>query len=94
MAQAALLGIHSVFPPVEITGHQGGKDQIAKEKLDKGDANLGSWFKGTGKQYLSRRSKQQQYLMNWLGIRTQEIPVQTDGKDCGHACSRLHNFAN
>jgi hypothetical protein len=38
MARAALLGIHSVFPPVEVTGHVGGKDPISQKKLDKGDA--------------------------------------------------------
>jgi hypothetical protein len=38
MAQAALLGIHSLFPPIEVTGHIGGSDPISQKKLDKGDA--------------------------------------------------------
>jgi hypothetical protein len=38
MAQAALLGIHSVFPPVEVTGHVAGKYRISQKKLEKGDA--------------------------------------------------------
>jgi hypothetical protein len=41
MARAALLGIHSVFPPIEITGHVGGKDPISQKKLDKGDTHDG-----------------------------------------------------
>jgi hypothetical protein len=38
MARATLLAIHSVFPPPEVTGHEGGKDSISRKKLDKGDA--------------------------------------------------------
>jgi hypothetical protein len=40
MAQAALLGIHSIFLPIEVTGHIGGKDPISQKKLDKGDATM------------------------------------------------------
>jgi hypothetical protein len=40
MARAALLGIHSIFPPTEVTGHKGGKDPISQKKLDKGDATM------------------------------------------------------
>jgi hypothetical protein len=40
MARAALLGIHSLFPPIKVTGHIGGKDPISQKKLDKGDATM------------------------------------------------------
>ncbi len=38
VARCALHGIHSVFPPPEVTGHAGGKDPISIKKLEKGDA--------------------------------------------------------
>jgi hypothetical protein len=54
VAGAALYGIHSVFPPPRITGHEGGKDPISEKKLSKGDAKfqegkiiLGFLFNGT-----------------------------------------------
>jgi hypothetical protein len=34
MARAALYVIHSVFPPPDVTGHEGGKDSISQKKLD------------------------------------------------------------
>jgi hypothetical protein len=40
MARAALFAIHSVFPPPEVTGHEGGKDPISMKKLEKGDAKM------------------------------------------------------
>jgi hypothetical protein len=40
MARAALYAIHSVFPPPEVTGHEGGKDPILQKKSDKGDAKM------------------------------------------------------
>lgn len=40
MARATLYAIHSVFPPPEVTGHEGGKDPISQKKLDKGDAKM------------------------------------------------------
>jgi hypothetical protein len=54
IARAALYGIHSIFPPPQITGHEGGKDPISEKKLAKGDARfldnkiiLGFLFNGT-----------------------------------------------
>jgi hypothetical protein len=38
ITRAALHGIHSIFPPPEVTGHVGGKDPISLKKLMKGDA--------------------------------------------------------
>ena len=39
-ARAALYGIHAIFPPPEVTEHQGGKDPISVKKLENGDARL------------------------------------------------------
>jgi hypothetical protein len=56
VARAALYGIHSIFPPPRITGHEGGKDPISEKKLAKGDAKfqegkiiLGFLFNGTNR---------------------------------------------
>jgi hypothetical protein len=38
VARSALHGIHSIFPPTSVTGHEGGKDPISLKKLQKGDA--------------------------------------------------------
>jgi hypothetical protein len=38
VARSALHGIHSIFPPPDVTGHEGGKDPISFKKLLKGDA--------------------------------------------------------
>jgi hypothetical protein len=40
MARSIMHGIHSVFPPPEVTGHTGGKDPVSLKKLEKGD---GQW---------------------------------------------------
>jgi hypothetical protein len=37
-ARAALHSIHGVFPPPNVSGHQGGKDPVSEKKLVKGDA--------------------------------------------------------
>ena len=37
---ATLHAMHSIFPPPEISGHQGGKDPISRKKLEKGDARF------------------------------------------------------
>jgi hypothetical protein len=42
VTKAALHGIHSIFPPPDITGHVGGKDPISLKKLQKGDARWAS----------------------------------------------------
>jgi len=51
--RAAMHAIHSVFPPPEVIGHDGGKDSISEKKVKKGDATftpqkelLGKWFVG------------------------------------------------
>jgi hypothetical protein len=36
--KGGLLGIHSVFPLVDVTRHVGRKDPISQKKLEKGDA--------------------------------------------------------
>jgi hypothetical protein len=38
VARSALHGIHSIFPPPDVTGHKGGKDPVSIKKLEKGDA--------------------------------------------------------
>jgi hypothetical protein len=38
VARSALHGIHSIFPPPDVTGHKGGKDPVSLKKLQKGDA--------------------------------------------------------
>jgi hypothetical protein len=38
VARCALHGIHSIFPPPDVTGHEGGKDPVSIKKLKKGDA--------------------------------------------------------
>jgi hypothetical protein len=40
IARSALHGIHSIFPPTDVTGHSGGKDPISLKKLQRGD---GQW---------------------------------------------------
>jgi hypothetical protein len=40
VVRAALYGIHSIFPPPRITGHEGGKDPILEKKLAKGDVKF------------------------------------------------------
>ena len=37
VTRAALHSIHSIFPPVEVTGHVGGKNPISEKKLHDGD---------------------------------------------------------
>ena len=34
LTRAVLHAIHSLFPPPEVTGHEGGKDSISQKKLD------------------------------------------------------------
>jgi hypothetical protein len=38
VARCAMHAIHAVFPPPEITGHDGGRDSVSTKKLLKGDA--------------------------------------------------------
>ena len=40
ITRATLYGVHSMFPPPEITNHKGGKDSISIKKLEKGDATF------------------------------------------------------
>jgi hypothetical protein len=40
IARATLYGVHSIFPPPEITKHEGGKDSVSIKKLQKGDATF------------------------------------------------------
>jgi hypothetical protein len=40
IARATLYGVHSIFPPPEITKHEGGKDSVSIKKLEKGDATF------------------------------------------------------
>jgi hypothetical protein len=40
ITRATLYGVHSIFPPPEITNHKGGKDSISIKKLEKGDATF------------------------------------------------------
>jgi hypothetical protein len=40
LSRAALIGIHSIFPPPELSGHTGGKDPVSEKKLAKGDARF------------------------------------------------------
>jgi hypothetical protein len=63
MARAALIGIHSVFPLVKITGHKGGKDPISMKKLEKGGATM-----ETSKEVLG-------FLVNGIN-RTMQLPAK------------------
>ena len=38
VTRGTMHAIHGVFPPPDVTGHQGGKDSISEKKLNKGDA--------------------------------------------------------
>jgi hypothetical protein len=38
--QAAIHGIHAVFPPTSVTNHKGGKEPISAKKLAAGDGNF------------------------------------------------------
>jgi hypothetical protein len=40
VARSTLYGIHSIFPPPEVTQHKGGKDSVSIKKLEKGDAKF------------------------------------------------------
>jgi hypothetical protein len=40
IARATLYRVHSIFPPPEITNHEGGKDSVSIKKLEKGDATF------------------------------------------------------
>jgi hypothetical protein len=40
ITRATLYGVHSIFPPPEITNHEGGKDSILIKKLEKGDTTF------------------------------------------------------
>jgi hypothetical protein len=40
ITRATLYGVHSIFPPPEITNHIGGKDSVSIKKLEKGDATF------------------------------------------------------
>jgi hypothetical protein len=40
IAKATLYEVHSVFPPPEITNHEGGKDSVSVKKLQKGGATF------------------------------------------------------
>jgi hypothetical protein len=40
ITRATLYGVHSIFPPPEITEHERGKDPISVKKLEKGDATF------------------------------------------------------
>jgi hypothetical protein len=40
VARSTLYGIHSIFPPPEVTKHTGGKDSVSIKKLEKGDAKF------------------------------------------------------
>ena len=40
VSRATLHTIHSVFTPLEVSGHIGGKHPISKKKLEKGDARF------------------------------------------------------
>jgi hypothetical protein len=40
LARSVLYGIHSIFPPPEVTGHTGGKNPVSIKKLERGDGKF------------------------------------------------------
>jgi len=82
--RAAIHGIHSMFPPTNITKHVGGKEPISDQKLEKGDGNfetekemIGFEFDGVKRTVRLPAAKARQYVKEaHTMLRRKSVPMK------------------
>jgi hypothetical protein len=84
VARSTLYGIHSIFPPPEVTKHKSGKDSVSIKKLEKGDAKfmtlkvvLGFLLDGKGRTVRLSQDKAGRICLEltWL-LKNNQIPLK------------------